>query len=316
VAFEGDLEQVRAALNKSVHEFADIVRQLRLPSRSLKTATGEILVGANDLADRTTKQASTLEETAQAMGQLAATVVENTGRAEAARELASEVSVVASEGGRVMEEANAAMQRISASSETISNVIEMIDDIAFQTNLLALNASVEAAQAGDAGKGFAAFAVEVRRLAQSAADASREVKGLIEQSLSEVSEGSRLVSYAASKIVKMVDGVGSNVRLIDDIAAASKEQSTAISDVSEAVRQIDGITWNNSDLVEQTNIVIEQTERQARQLDRLVETLIVDKPGDKSGRRTAVGGHYVEHPAMRTRVCYRALEPAPDYRMS
>ena len=157
-------------------------RSCKDTSRALKTATGEILSGANDLSERTTKQAATIEETSAAMEQLAATVLENAQRAKEASEVAARCTRTAEEGGEVMTQATEAMERITASSAKISNIIGLIDDIAFQTNLLALNASVEAARAGDAGKGFAVVAVEVRRLAQSAAQASSEVKVLIEQS--------------------------------------------------------------------------------------------------------------------------------------
>ncbi|MEO9300021.1 methyl-accepting chemotaxis protein, partial [Devosia alba] len=142
--------------------------------------------GANDLSERTTRQAATIEETSASMEQLATTVLANAERAHDASSAASNVTRTAEEGGQVMGQATEAMTRITESSGKISNIIGLIDDIAFQTNLLALNASVEAARAGDAGKGFAVVAVEVRRLAQSAASASADVKVLIEQSASEV----------------------------------------------------------------------------------------------------------------------------------
>src|SRR3954466_13532289 len=205
--FDHGLDEVRRAFNDTVDKFASIVRRLRETSGSLKTATGEILSGANDLAERTTKQAAAIEETSAAMEQLATTVVENAKRAESASARAQAVSQKASETGEVMRLSNEAMERISSSSAKISNIIGLIDDIAFQTNLLALNASVEAARAGEAGKGFAVVAVEVRRLAQSAAEASSEVKTLIEQSSNEVTAGSRLVSDAAAKLGGMLEAV-------------------------------------------------------------------------------------------------------------
>jgi methyl-accepting chemotaxis protein len=170
-----------------------------------------------------------------------------------------------------MMRATEAMERITASSGKISNIIGLIDDIAFQTNLLALNASVEAARAGDAGKGFAVVAVEVRRLAQSAASASSDVKALIEQSGAEVSGGSRLVLEAASKLDAMLLAARSSNDAMDAIARASREQASAIEEVNAAVRQMDEMTQHNAALVEETNAAIEQTEAQAVELDRIVE---------------------------------------------
>ena len=167
------------------------------------------------------------------------------------------------------------MERITASSGKISNIIGLIDDIAFQTNLLALNASVEAARAGDAGKGFAVVAVEVRRLAQSAASASSEVKVLIDQSSTEVKTGSTLVADAAARLQSMLEAARSSNALMDGIAHESRQQASAIEEVTTAVRQLDEMTQHNAALVEQTNAAIEQTEAQASELDRVVDLFTV-----------------------------------------
>ena len=274
--FEPEFERIKQDTNAVAERLADIVLRLRSTSRSLKTATGEILSGANDLSERTTKQAATIEETSASVEQLSGAVQDNARRAATASQKAQSVSSSATQGGEVMSEANAAMAAIETSSGKISNIIGLIDDIAFQTNLLALNASVEAARAGDAGKGFAVVAVEVRRLAQSAAGASAEVKQLIEASANEVRNGSRLVGLAAEKLLDILAGAQESSSLIDAIAQASKEQSAALEEVSVAVRIMDEMTQHNAALVEETNAAIEQTEAQANALDGIVAVFKID----------------------------------------
>ena len=290
--FDGDLERLRTAFNGTVATMTEIVGRLRTASTSLKTATGEILSGANDLADRTTKQAAAVEETSAALEQLSGTVAENAKRASSASAKAKLVQQTANDTNGVMKEANDAMERISASSTKISNIIGLIDDIAFQTNLLALNASGEAARAGDAGKGFAVVAVEVRRLAQSAAGASSEVKALIEQSVTEVTTGSRKVAEATQKVTSMLDGIHENGTLIEEITRATGEQSAAIRELTTSVKEVDEMTQHNAALVEETNAAIEQTESQAIELDRIVDVFVVeDAPppvAAKRGPRSAV----------------------------
>jgi len=273
--YVGEFGALKTNTNAVADRLSDIVGQLKETSRGLKTATGEILSGANDLSERTTKQAATIEETSAAMEQLASTVLKNADRAKEASGVASTVTRTAEEGGKVMGEANMAMGRITASSGKISNIIGLIDDIAFQTNLLALNASVEAARAGDAGKGFAVVAVEVRRLAQSAASASSDVKVLIEQSGTEVSTGSKLVADAAARLETMLEAARASSALMDGIARDSREQASAIHEVTTAVRQLDEMTQHNAALVEETNAAIEQTEAQASELDRVVDMFTV-----------------------------------------
>ena len=271
---EGDYQGAFAKLKTDTNAVADklstVVGQLKDTSSLLKTATSEILSGANDLSERTTKQAATIEQTSAAMEQLASTVMANAQRAQDASKASAGVTQTAEEGGEVMHQATEAMERITQSSGKISNIIGLIDDIAFQTNLLALNASVEAARAGDAGRGFAVVAVEVRRLAQSAASASADVKVLIEQSANEVGLGSKLVSDAAGRLSAMLVAARENDQLMDGIARQSREQASAIEEVTIAVRTMDEMTQHNAALVEETNAAIEQTEAQASELDQIV----------------------------------------------
>ncbi|HEY8577968.1 MAG TPA: methyl-accepting chemotaxis protein [Devosia sp.] len=278
--YHGAFASLRDDTNAVSDKLGELVLQLRSASRSLRVATGEILAGANDLSERTTRQAATIEETSAAMEQLATTVSDNARKAEEAASRTRIAAQLAGEGGQVMNDANQAMERITSSSAKISNIIGLIDDIAFQTNLLALNASVEAARAGEAGKGFAVVAVEVRRLAQSAAQASADVKQLIEQSAHEVSGGSKLVSLAGDKLQAILGAVEENNELMRAVASASAEQTSAIAEVSTAVRQMDEMTQHNAALVEETNAAIEQTEAQASELDRVISVFRVRDQGE------------------------------------
>lgn len=285
--FPDDLEPVRIALNDTVRQFGKTVAELRQTSMALRNATSEILAGANDLADRTTRQAAAVEETSATLEHLAQAVVENAGLAENACVSARQVSASAVGLGEVMSDANAAMGEVSAQAVKISNIIGMIDDIAFQTNLLALNASVEAARAGDAGKGFAVVAIEVRRLAQSAARASHDVKELIEESNTAVGSGTKLVAMAAARLKTIVESVKHSSGLVEAIAEANKEQSVSLAEVNGAVRQIDEMTQHNAALVEETNAAIEQTEGQASRLDSLVERFKISQPSTAQALATS-----------------------------
>jgi len=285
--YDGAFAKLKSNTNQVGDRLTEIVGRLRKTSGGLKTATSEILAGANDLGQRTTRQAATIEETSAAMEQLAETVSENAKKAEDATDKTKVAAALAAEGGKGMDAANNAMERITTSSEKISNIIGLIDDIAFQTNLLALNASVEAARAGEAGKGFAVVAVEVRRLAQSAAQASSEVKELIEQSGKEVSDGSKLVAEASKKLESMLGAVNENATLMADIFAASREQSHSIDSVGTAVRQMNEMTQHNAALVEETNAAIEQTEGQASELDEIVDLFTIEKADNAPSRSAA-----------------------------
>jgi len=285
--FEPEFNQIKDDTNAVADRLTGIVSQLRQTSRSLKTATGEILSGANDLADRTTKQAATIEQTSASVEQLSLAVAENARRTATATGKAQVVAQNATQGGTVMKQANEAMSAIHTSSSKISNIIGLIDDIAFQTNLLALNASVEAARAGDAGKGFAVVAVEVRRLAQSAANASSEVKALIEASAREVQTGTGLVGQAAETLLDILAGAQESAALIDTIAQANKEQASSLEEVAVAVRLMDEMTQHNAALVEQTNAAIEQTEAQASELDGIVDVFKIEESIRPASRRTS-----------------------------
>ncbi len=269
--YQGAFHKLKEDTNDVAGKLFEVISQLKETSGALKTATREILEGANDLSERTLKQAATIEETSATMEQLSDGVVKSANAADTANKNSQQLSQTAEQSRHIVAKATEAMERITSSSGRISNVIGMIDDIAFQTNLLALNASVEAARAGEAGKGFAVVAVEVRRLAQSAAEASSEVKELIEQSASEVGTGSKFVTEVAENLTNMIGAIKENSELIHGLANSSREQASSISEVNSAVRQMDEMTQHNAALVEQTNAAIEQTDNQVVELDKIVE---------------------------------------------
>jgi methyl-accepting chemotaxis protein len=283
--FRGQFARLQSDANAVADRLADIIGQLRSTAGSIRVATGEILSGANDLSQRTNRQAEMTASATVAMSDLAKTVARTASEATRASQSAAAISNKAREGEAVIGAAKDAMDRISSSSGKISNIIGLIDDIAFQTNLLALNASVEAARAGEAGKGFSVVAVEVRRLAQSAAQASGEVKALVEGSSTEVQSGSKLVDQAAAHLGSMFEAIASNERAMLQIAGESSQQSTNIDDISVTIRELDEMTQHNSALVQETNASIEQTEQEAAQLDQLVDQFKLARAEPINSRR-------------------------------
>ncbi len=254
--YEGEFEQLKDGVNATADNLTEIVGQLQFLAVNLREATGELLDGADDLTSRTSQQAAKIEETSSSTEQLARSVKENADRVVQARSCTLAANTMAENGGVIMHEATQAIDRIAASSSKISDIIGVIDNIAFQTNLLSLNASVEAARAGDAGSGFAVVASEVRRLAQSASDSSKEIKTLIDASVTDVQRGVELVSSAASSLEGIVTTVSDVTKLMNAIADDSREQSGSLDDVNLAIRDMDQMIQHNSTIAQQTNEAI------------------------------------------------------------
>ena len=262
--------QLLAALRKMNDSLVAIVGQVRNSSDSIATGSAQIATGNADLSQRTEEQASNLQQTAASMEQLTATVKQNAETARTATQLASSASAVAAQGGEVVGQVVATMQAISDSSKRIADIIGVIDGIAFQTNILALNAAVEAARAGDQGRGFAVVAAEVRSLAQRSAQAAREIKTLIGESVVKVESGSALVGTAGRTMDEIVAQVKRVADLIGEISAASVEQSSGIGQIGDAVSQLDQVTQQNAALVEESAAAAESLKHQAAQLAQTV----------------------------------------------
>ncbi|WP_349741813.1 methyl-accepting chemotaxis protein [Roseateles cavernae] len=262
--------QLMTALNQMNGSLVQIVSQVRDSSESIATGSREIASGSIDLSQRTEEQASNLQQTAASMEELSSTVRNNADTAAQANALASAAAAAAGQGGTVVAQVVNTMQGIAEASKRIADIIGTIDGIAFQTNILALNAAVEAARAGEQGRGFAVVAAEVRALAQRSAQAAREIKVLINDSVSQVESGSRLADDAGSAMGGIVDQVRQVSQLIAEIAGASSEQSKGIGQIGDAVNQLDQVTQQNAALVEESTAAAESLQHQAAELARLV----------------------------------------------
>ena len=258
--------QLLSALQRMQKSLVTTVSMVRQNSESVSTASSEIAQGNNDLSARTEQQASALEETAASMEELNSTVRQNADNARQANQLALSASTVAIQGGEVVGQVVQTMKGINESSTRIADIISVIDGIAFQTNILALNAAVEAARAGEQGRGFAVVATEVRSLAQRSAEAAKEIKTLIDDSVSRVSQGTVLVDKAGTTMTEVVSSIKRVTDLMGEISAASEEQSQGVAQVGEAVTQMDQVTQQNAALVEEMAAAASSLNNQAAEL--------------------------------------------------
>ncbi|WP_121453983.1 methyl-accepting chemotaxis protein [Acidovorax sp. 106] len=263
----GELMQALAAMQSNL---ASVVATVRSGADGVATASSEIAQGNSDLSSRTEQQASALEETAASMEELASTVKQNADSARQANQLAVNASTVAVQGGDVVGQVVNTMKVINESSKKIADIISVIDGIAFQTNILALNAAVEAARAGEQGRGFAVVASEVRNLAQRSASAAKDIKILIDNSVTEVARGTTLADQAGTTMTEVVLAIRRVTDLIAEVSAASNEQSQGVAQVGEAVSQMDQVTQQNAALVEESAAAANSLSTQAQQLQQAV----------------------------------------------
>ena len=292
-----------AALKRMQESLTRTVSAVRRGVDEINVGSREISAGNTDLSSRTEQQAASLEETAASMEQLASTVKQNADNARQANQLAASASDVAERGGSAVSEVVTTMQGISASSRKISEIVSVIDGIAFQTNILALNAAVEAARAGEQGKGFAVVAGEVRSLAQRSAQAAKEIKGLIEDSVGKVGAGSQQVERAGATMQEIVASVKRVTDIMGEISAASEEQSSGIDQVNRAVSQMDEVTQQNAALVEEAAAAAGSLQEQAQRLAEAVAVFkinageVIEVPAHRlSGQRSSADGTRLQAP--------------------
>lgn len=261
--YQGQLDTLKQAINSSVSRLSEVVAQVLNVTHIVAGAADEVAKGSMDLSDRVQQQASALEETSATMDEMNSAVQGNSKNAQQASHVALEVKSRADEGAKVMQETIGAMNAIQESSHKISDIVNLIDGIAFQTNLLALNAAVEAARAGEHGRGFAVVAGEVRSLAQKSAEAAKDIKNLIEESVKRIDEGSQLATQSGEMLSQMNTEIESFSKMILDIAQASEEQAQGVNQVHSAIGQIDSVTQQNAALVEETSAAAASMTEQA-----------------------------------------------------
>ncbi|GAA5074115.1 methyl-accepting chemotaxis protein [Lysobacter panacisoli] len=315
VELPGQFGRLSHDANRTVEQLAQIVGQIRQGSDAISSAAAEIAAGNNDLSQRTEQQAASLEETASSMEELTSTVRQNADNARQANQLAQTAAEVAGQGGTVVGEVVQTMNDITTSSKKIGDIIGVIDGIAFQTNILALNAAVEAARAGEQGRGFAVVAAEVRSLAQRSANAAKEIKQLITDSMTKVEEGSVLVGHAGRTMEEIVTSVRKVTDIIADISAASQEQSSGIDQINHAITSMDEGTQQNAALVEEASAAARSLEQQAEQL---VQTVAVFRATRTAQAAQAAPADVIDLPRPNKRTAVppaRRVTPAPKLRV-
>ena len=303
-----ELGQMSEILNTTIGNLRESMLQVQESAMAISTASGEISMGNTDLSRRTEEQAASLEETASSMEQITSNVNQTADNARSANLESSKARQVAQDGGAAVTQVIAAMEAINQSSAKINEIIGVVDEIAFQTNLLALNAAVEAARAGEQGRGFAVVAAEVRNLAKRSADAAKEIKGLIRESVAKSMDGNKVAAHAGETIAEVVNNVQRVTSLVSEIANATQEQSTGLNEINKAVVSMDEVTQQNAALVEEAAAAAESLDAQAHALTEIVGRFRTGVEVRRTAAAPKARTTVTAHPAPRAQKAQAALK--------
>jgi methyl-accepting chemotaxis protein len=316
-----EIGDIATAVNQAVDSISGALAEVRQAAGQAASASQQLSTASQSLSSGAQEQASSLEETAASLEEISSTVKQNADSSQQANQLATQSRQTAERGGEVVSTAVTAMGEITTASKKIAVITATIDEIAFQTNLLALNAAVEAARAGEQGRGFAVVAAEVRALAQRAAAAAKEIKGLIEDTVGKVQAGSDAVTRSGQTLEEIVTSVKRVTDIIAEIAAASREQTSGIDQVNRAVAQMDQVVQANAAQTEELSSTAQTMAAQAQQLQALVGRFELGDeharavPGAQPAAAPAGGTAPAASPARVLTAARRAVaRPAPRAR--
>lgn len=298
--FAGELEATKNALNTTNNRLKEVISQAVEAANIVSDAANQVSQGSADLSSRVQQQAAALEQTSATMNEMSAAVQANTANARKVAELTSQAQMQAKDSVQVMQQTIGAMQSIKDASSKINDIVSIIDSIAFQTNLLALNAAVEAARAGEHGRGFAVVASEVRALAGKSADAAKDIKTLITDSVSRIENGTQLADKSGAMLSEITNSIEHVASMIEEIAGASNEQSVGIGHVHLAIADIDRVTQENAALVEETTAAAESLSAEANNLHQSMTFF-------KTGSANAMPRIAKQHTVTKSKTAIAAL---------